>query len=178
VIPPEHDAECVACREEGLATYAAAYDPQHPVRWMDEQPVQLLKETRVPIAATKQQGKRVDDEDERHGTASIFLCAEPLSGFRQATARHRRTKGDWASEVAQRLETRSTAGEAGTLVGDNLNTHTTGAFYEAFEPDRARAYLRRLKFCYTPQHGRWLHVAACELSCLTRQCLRDHRIGE
>jgi hypothetical protein len=39
---------------------------------MDEQPVQLLQETRVPIAATKQHGKRVDYEYERHGTVSIL----------------------------------------------------------------------------------------------------------
>ncbi len=106
VIPPEQDAEFVACMEEVLETYAAAYDPKHPVLCMDEQPVQLLKETRVPIAATTQHGKRVDDEDERNGTASIFLFAEPLSGFRQATARTRRTKADWAIEVAHILDTR------------------------------------------------------------------------
>jgi DDE superfamily endonuclease len=76
------------------------------------------------------------------------------------------------------LDTRYTAGEEVTLVCDNLNTHTKGAFYEAFEPDHARAYIRRLKFCYTPKHGSWLNVAECELSCLTSQCLRDHRIGE
>ena len=106
VIPPEQDAEFVACMEEVLETYAAAYDPKHPVLCMDEQAVQLRKETQVPIAATQKHGRRVDDEYERHGTASIFLFAEPLSGFRQATARHRRTKGDWASEVAQMLDTR------------------------------------------------------------------------
>ena len=138
VIPPEQDAECVACMEEVLETSAAAYDPKHPVLCMDEQPVQLLTETRVPIAATPPHGRRVDSEYERTGTASIFLCAEPLSGFRQATARHRRTKGDWASEGAQMLDTRYTAGAEVTLVCGNLNTHTTGAFYEAFEPDRAR----------------------------------------
>src|SRR6266446_10986620 len=38
VMPPEADAECVAHREEVLETYAAAYDPKHPVRCMDEQP--------------------------------------------------------------------------------------------------------------------------------------------
>jgi hypothetical protein len=145
---------------------------------MDEQPVQLLKATRVPIAATKQHGKRVDYAYERNGTASMFLFAEPLSGFRQATARHQRTTGDWASEVAQLLDTRYATGEAVTLVCDNLNTHTKGAFYEVFEPDRARAYIRRLKFCYTPKHGSWLNVAECALSCLTSQCLRDHRIEE
>ena len=94
VIPPEQDAEFVACMEDVLETYAAAYDPKHPVLCMDEQPVQLLKETRGPIAATAQHGKRVDYEYERNGTASIFMFAEPLSGFRQATARTRRTKAD------------------------------------------------------------------------------------
>jgi DDE superfamily endonuclease len=178
VIPPEQDAECVACMEEVLDTSAAAYDPTHPVLCMDEQPIQLLKETRVPIAATKQHSKRVDYEYERHGTASIFMCAEPLSGFRQATARVRRTKADWALEVAQMVDTRYAACEAVTLVCDNLNTHTKGAFYEAFEPERARAYIKRIHCCYTPKHGSWLHVAACELSGLTSQCLSDRRLGE
>ena len=178
VIPPDQDAEFVACMEEVLETYEKAYDPQQPVLCMDEQPVQLLKETRVPVAATTQHGKRVDDEYERNGTASIFLCAEPLSGFRQATARERRTKVDWAIEVAQLLETRYVGCAKVTLVCDNLNTHTKGAFYEAFPPERARAYVKRIAFCYTPKHGSWLNVAACELRCLSRQCLTDRRIGE
>src|SRR5213593_1393881 len=72
VMPPDQDAEFVACMEEVLETYAAAYDPRNPVLCMDEQPVQLLKETRVPIAATPQHGTRVDDAYERTGTASIF----------------------------------------------------------------------------------------------------------
>ena len=177
VIPPEQDAEFVACMEEVLEPYAEAYDPKHPVLYMDEQPVQLLKETRVPIAATRTHGRRVDYAYERHGTASIFMCAEPLAGFRHATARRRRTKADWASEVAQLLDTRYAHGEGVTLVCDNLNTHTKGAFYEAFEPARARAYIKRINFCYTPKHGSWLNVAECELSCLTSQCLSDRRIG-
>jgi hypothetical protein len=164
--------------EEVLETYAQAYDQKHPVLCMDEQSFQLLKETRVPIVATKKHGKRVDYEYERNGTASIFMFAEPLSGFRQTTARKRRTKADWAIEVAQMLDTRYADNEAVTLVCDNLNTHTKGAFYEAFEPDRARAYVKRINFCYTPKHGSWLNVAECELSCLTNQCLTDRRIGE
>jgi hypothetical protein len=111
VMPPEQDAACVACREEVLETSAEAYDPKHPVLCMDEQPVQLLKDMRVPSAATNKHGKRVDSAYARHGTASIFMCAEPLSGCRQATARERRTTADWAIEVAQMLETRYTDGE-------------------------------------------------------------------
>jgi hypothetical protein len=178
VIPPEQDGEFVACMEEVLETYAQAYDPNHPVLCMDEQPVQLLKETRVPIAATKKHGKRPDYEYERNGTASIFIFAEPLSGFRRAIARPRRTKIDWAIEVAQMLDSRYADRAGVTLVCDNLNTHTKGAFYEAFEPEQARAYIKRINFCYTPKHGSWLNIAECELSCLTSQCLADRRIGD
>ena len=63
---------------------------------MDEQPVQLLKETRVPIAATKAHPRRVDYEYERAGTASIFMFTEPLSGWRTVRVREQRTKVDWA----------------------------------------------------------------------------------
>lgn len=177
VIPPEADAEFVANMEEVLETYEKAYDPACPVICMDEQPVQLIGETRVPIAATKEHPERVDYEYERLGTASIFLFAEPLSGFRQATARPQRTKSDWAIEVAQLLDTRYANCDRVTLVCDNLNTHTKGAFYEAFPADQAREYVRRIQFVYTPKHGSWLNVAECELSCLTSQCLSDRRIG-
>lgn len=178
VIPPQANAEFVAHMEEVLETYEKAYDSAHPVLCMDEQPVQLLKETRVPIKASKKHGERVDYEYERNGTASIFMFAEPLSGYRQATARAHRTKVEWALEVAHMLDTRYVDCEVVTLVMDNLNTHTKGAFYDAFSPDKARAYLRRLQFCYTPKHGSWLNVAECELSCLTSQCLRGRRLGE
>ena len=178
VIPPDADGEFVAAMEEVLETYEKAYNSACPVLCMDEQPVQLIGETRVPIAATKQHAQRVDYEYERKGTASIFMFAEPLSGWRQATARPRRTKVDWALEVAHLLDTRYAACPWLTLLSDNLNTHTKGAFYEVFKPEKARDYVRRLHFVYTPKHGSWLNVAECELSCMTSQCLSDRRIGE
>lgn len=177
VIPPEADAEFVAGMEDVLETYEKAYDPKGPVVCMDEQPVQLIGETRVPIPASKDHPERVDYEYERKGTASVFMFTEPLSGFRQATARSRRTKVDWAHELAELLDSRYKDMRI-TLVCDNLNTHTKGAFYEAFPPEKARDYVRRIHFVYTPKHGSWLNVAECELSCLTRQCLSDRRIGE
>jgi hypothetical protein len=178
VIPPEADAEFVAGMEEVLEIYAKPYDPQHPVVCMDEQPVQLVGETRVPIPATQEHPERVDYEYERKGTASIFMFVEPLAAFRQATARPQRTKVDWALEVAHLLDTRYAACETITLISDNLNTHTKGAFYEAFPADQARDYVRRVQFIHTPKHGSWLNVAECELSCLTSQCLAGRRIGE
>ena len=78
VIPPEADAEFVAGMEEVLDTYAAPSDAEYPVLCMDEQPVQLLKETRSSIPATKDHPRRVDYEYERAGTANVFLFCEPL----------------------------------------------------------------------------------------------------
>jgi hypothetical protein len=65
-----------------------------------------------------------------------------------------------------------------TVVCDNLNTHTKGAFYESFPPDRARRLVRRIEFCYTPKHGSWLNIAENELSSLTRQCVAGRRFGD
>jgi hypothetical protein len=136
VIPPDADGEFVANMEEVLETYEKAYDPVCPVVCMDEQPVQLIGETRVPIPATKEHPERVDYEYERKGTASIFMFAEPLCGFRQATARPRRTKEDWAHEVAHLLDTRYADNERIVLVCDNLNTHTKGRSTKRSHPRR------------------------------------------
>jgi len=178
VIPPEADGEFVAHMEEVLETYAQPYDARYPVLCMDEQPIQLLQETRVPVPATREHPRRVDYEYERAGTASIFLFCEPLSGWRQVTVRERRTKIDWAREVEELLRTRYVAAEKVILVCDNLNTHTMGAFYETFEPEKARAIVRRLEFCHTPKHGSWLNIAENELSAMTRQCVSGRRFAK
>jgi hypothetical protein len=80
--------------------------------------------------------------------------------------------------LARLLEGRYAECEKITLGCDNLNTHTKGAFYEAFPPERARASVRRIEFCYTPKHGSWLNIAENELSSMTRQCLANRRIGD
>nr|VFK09569.1 MAG: DDE superfamily endonuclease [Candidatus Kentron sp. H] len=178
VIPPNCDAEFAANMEEVLETYERPYNADCPVICMDEQPVQLIRETRHPIAATKERPRRVDYEYERAGTASIFVFTEPLAGWREVHARPQRTKADWALEVAHLLERRYGDCKRVTVVCDNLNTHTKGAFYEAFEPDRARALVRQIKFCYTPKHGSWLNIAENELSAMTRQCLSNRPMGD
>src|SRR3954447_18507818 len=48
VIPPEADGEFVAHMEVVLGIYEKPYNPTVPVICMDEQPVQLLKETHPP----------------------------------------------------------------------------------------------------------------------------------
>ena len=177
MIPPKADGEFVAHMEVVLDTYATPYDCRRPVLCMDEQPIQLLKETRVPIPATKDHPRRVDYEYERTGTASVFMFCEALTGWRQVTVRQRRTKVDWAREVAELLRTRYRDAEKVILVCDNLNTHTIGAFYEAFDAETARALVKRLEFRHTPKHGSWLNIAECELSAMTRQCVHGRRFA-
>ncbi len=178
VIPPEADAEFVANMEDVLETYEKPYNPQVPVLCMDEQPVQLVKEVRQPITATKKHPKRVDYEYERAGVANVFMFAEPLAGWREVAVRESKTKVDWAIEIANLLEGRYADCAKVLLICDNLNTHTKGAFYEVFEPERARLLVRRIEFHYTPKHGSWLNIAENELSSMTRQCVQGRRIGD
>ncbi|MBV8608998.1 MAG: IS630 family transposase, partial [Singulisphaera sp.] len=95
-----------AAMEDVLDVYSRPYDERFPVVCMDEQSVQLLKETRLPIAATTEHPRRVDYAYERAGTASLFLFCEPLSGWRQVAVQERRIKVDWAREGEQLLRTR------------------------------------------------------------------------
>lgn len=178
VIPPTEDGEFVAHMEEVLDIYAQPYNPKCPVICMDEQPVQLQREVRTPIAATAKQPKRVDYEYERAGTASIFMFTEPLAGWREVSVCERRTKADWATEMARLLEGRCADCDKIILVCDQLNTHTKGAFYEVFEPQKARQLVQRIEFCYTPKHGSWLNIAENELSSMTRQCIGNERFGD
>src|SRR5690625_415512 len=157
VIPPNHSAEFAAHMEQVITTYELPYDPAYPVINMDEQPVQLVKETRQSIEATANHGKRIDYEYERAGTAALFMFTEPLAGWRQVTARSTRTKKDWALEMANLLEGRYAECEKVTVICDNLNTPTFGAFYEAFEPELARQLACRIQCCYTPKERKSTH---------------------
>ena len=89
--------------EDVLNVYSMPYDPDFPVLCMDEQPVQLLKETRNPIPATLNHPRSVDYEYERAGTARIFMFTETLSDWRDVNSRPPRKKVGWAVEIADLL---------------------------------------------------------------------------
>jgi hypothetical protein len=163
--------------EDVLDVYARAYDPNIPVVCMDEKPYQLLDHARDPIPAAPGADRKEDSEYVRHGTCSIFVWVEPLAGQRRVNARTQRTRIDWAHEVDQLLTSDYPNVEKVVLVMDNLNTHTIGSLYEAFDPAKARALAERLEIHHTPKHGSWLNIAEIELSALTRQCL-DRRIAD
>ena len=163
--------------EAVLDIYGLPYKIEAPVIVMDEQPVQLFKETRTPIAATRNHARRVDDEYERAGVANIFMFAQPLGGWRRVAVREFKTKKDWAHEVRILLEEDFPDVKKITLVCDNLNTHSIGAFYDTFEPGMARSLARRLDSVPTPKHGSWLNIAENELGALTAQCVKGRRFG-
>jgi hypothetical protein len=163
--------------EDVLAVYARPYDPRRPVVCMDEKPYQLLDHARDPIPAAPGRDRREDSEYLRCGTCSIFVWVEPLRGWRHVDAQQHRTKIDWAHQVERLLTLDYPDAQTVVLVMDNLNTHTTGSLYEAFEPGKAFALAQRLEIHPTPKHGSWLNIAEIELSALTRQCL-DRRIDD
>lgn len=157
--------------EDVLDVYHLPYDKKTPVICMDEKPYQLLDECRQPIPMTPGNPKLIDSEYKRNGTCSIFVFTEPLAGWRRVSVRERRTKIDWANEVRKLLEIDYPKAEKIILVMDNLNTHKTSSFYEAFEPELANKLSKRIEIHYTPKHGSWLNIAEIELSAMTRQCL-------
>lgn len=177
MIPPGQSAEFVAHMEDILDLYQQPYAPQRPVVAMDEKPVQLIREVRAPLPAEPGQPERIDYEYERNGTAEVFLFTEPLTGWRRASVRERRTARDWAEEIRHLLEVDYPEAEKVILVCDQLNTHIIAALYQTFPAAQARALARRLEIHYTPKHGSWLNVAEIELSVLSRQCL-DRRIPD
>jgi hypothetical protein len=177
VIPPEQSGEFVARMEDVLEVYTRPYDPKRPQVCMDEQPIQLIGETRIPVPARPGQPARYDYEYVRNGTATIFLACEPLTGQRQVRVSERRTAVDWARFIREMVDTQYSEAERIVLVLDNLNTHTLGSLYEAFPPAEARRLASKLELHYTPAHGSWLDMAEIELSVLTRQCL-DRRIPD
>ncbi len=161
--------------EDVLDVYSRPYDPRFPVICMDEASKQLVGEFRDPLPMRPGDPLRIDSEYVRRGTCNLFMFCEPLRGRRSVRVTDRRTKVDWAYALRDFLAEFYADAEKIILVMDNLNTHSPGSFYEAFEPQVARALTQRLEIHYTPKHGSWLNIAECEFSVLQRQCL-DRRI--
>lgn len=162
--------------EDVLEVYCRPFDPANPVVCMDEASKQLIGEVRDRLPMRAGQIEKYDSEYRRLGTANIFMAVEPLAGKRTTQITDRRTKLDWARFIRHLLEHVYPDAEKIVLVMDNLNTHSGGSLYEAFDAETARKLLARLEIHYTPKHGSWLNMAETELSVLCRQCL-DRRIG-
>lgn len=161
--------------EQVLDVYQRPFDARRPVVCMDEQPKQLIEDSRPGLPVSPGQPEKVDHEYIRHGVCSIWMFVEPLAGWRNVEVTAHRTSVDWARQVRDLVDAPRYADvEQITLVCDNLNTHRLASLYQAFEPDEAWRIARKLALVHTPKHGSWLNMAESELSVLTRQCLRPH----
>ena len=85
--------------EDLIDLYQRPSNPKVPVICMDEQPLQLIKEVRIPLSMAPNRPVRYDYEYQRNGTANAFLFTEPLNGWRRVSIRERKTRRDWAVEI-------------------------------------------------------------------------------
>jgi transposase len=152
-IPPEASGEFVWRMEDVLEVYTRPYDPKRPQVCLDEVSKQLLADTHPPTGPAPGRPRRVDYEYERRGTANLFLCCEPLTGWRSVRVTERRTRLDWAHCIRDLVDVHYPDAERIVLVLDNLNTHTPGSLYEAFPPAEAKRLADKLEIHYTPKHG-------------------------
>ena len=176
MIPPRESAAFVWRMEEVLDLYEEPHDEERPVVCFDERPCQLLADVREPLAPRPGGpgggARLVDHEYKRGGTANLHVSFEPLTGRRRVEVTRKRRKREFAEQVRRIAEEDYPQAEKIRPVLDNLSTHTKAAFYEAFEPERARRLAGRVEFVYTPVHGSWLNMAEIEISALVRQCLK------
>ena len=162
--------------EDILDLYELPYDARYPVICVDERPCQLLGDRLVPIPMKPGKSYTYDHQYERHGTCCLLVAVEPLAGFRYIQVRHHRTREDYAAFMQAFVNLpRYTDVEQFRLVQDNLNIHTAGSFYQAFDPETARQLKQKFAYHYTPTNASWLNMAEIEISAISKQCL-DRRI--
>jgi len=163
--------------EDVLDVYMRPYDPLRPQVCLDETSIQLVREKRIPLPMAPGRPARFDYEYERNGVCALFMLNEPIRGWREVVVADQRTGVDLAHVIKHLVDVHYPNAEKIVLVMDNLNTHTPGSLYEAFEPTEARRLTDKLEIHYTPKHASWLNMAETELSVLTTQCL-DRRIPD
>jgi DDE superfamily endonuclease len=122
--------------EDVLDLYAERYDPRRPVVGFDEHPLQLLGDTRAPLAAAPGRVRRVDYEYRRNGTANLFTAVEPLAGWRHVEVTHRRTAIDFAQQMRWLVDEAYPNAWIIRVVLDNLNIHTSASLYRSLSAKR------------------------------------------
>jgi hypothetical protein len=163
--------------EDVLEVYARPPEENIVLVCMDEQPVQLTEGRYEAIEMKPGRPKKEDFQYIRNGTCSIFMFTAPHLGWRHVDAQEHRTKVDWAHQIDYLVNVVFSDKQKILLVLDNLNIHTLGALYEAFDPVKARSIAERLELHFTPMHGSWLNIAEIELAALSVQCL-SRRVGD
>jgi hypothetical protein len=154
-----------------LEVYQRPYDPQRPQVCLDEARQELPSTPKGTLPSQPRRPARQDSEYKRHGTASLFVWVEPLTGRRKVRVTERQTGFEFAEQLRLLVDEDYPEAEQLVLVVDNLKTHSPACLYERFTPAAARRIARKVEWHSTPEHGSWVNIAECELSVLARQCL-------
>jgi DDE superfamily endonuclease len=154
-----------------LAVYTRPDDPRRPPVCLEETSTPVVADTREALPATPGPPARVDDADERTGTANLVMVCAPWAGQRPAKVTERRTAVDFAPLLPAWVETHSSQAEKMVLVMDHRHTQTPASRDDALAPAEARRLRERLDIHAPPKHGRGLPMAETELSVRATQGL-------
>lgn len=174
VIPDLTDA-FIAAMFAILRLLGRPYDEAEPVIVLDEKPVFLRGEKRVPIR-TKRGSVLRDYEYIRLGKANIFGICEPKTGRNLTVVTKDRSKKSFARQLV-RIAKAYPCAKVIHLVVDNLNIHKPEALLSILPQSAARSFMSRFRFHYTPKHASWLNPAEIVLSLLSRETLGSRRFS-
>ena len=163
--------------EDVLELYERPHNPQEPVVCLDEKPVSLHGEVRVPQAARPGVAAKRDSEYKRKGTANVFCAVEPRAGRHFTFPTPRRSGVEFAKVIAG-IARRYPLARTIHLVVDNLNIHCRKSLTNHLGPELGAQLWNRFTVHYTPKHGSWLNQAELEIGLFARQCLGKRRVPD
>src|SRR3982074_1928720 len=73
----------------------------------------------------------LDYENERNGTANLFMMFAPLEGWRRVKVTDRHTAVDYAHVLKDLADVHFAGAKTIVLVQDNLNIHAKASLYES-----------------------------------------------
>ena len=156
--------------EQILALYALPYSELYPLVCFDERPCFLIGDVVTGLEMKAGTPAREHYAYKKNGSCALLMAIEPVTGKRLAQVYDHRTKQEYALFMKE-LAHRYPEAKKIRVVQDNLNTHSTSAFYESFSAEEAFALSQRFEFHYTPKKASWLNMIEIEFSALSKQCL-------
>ena len=161
--------------EEVLDLYQKPHNPAEPVVCLDERPVVLRAEVRLPQDENEPgKIKKRDSEYIRCGTANVFCAVEPKAG-KHITKVTKRRKGRDFAQMLSKIEAQYSRAKTIHLVMDNLSTHTLKSCTDFYGKTKGEALWNRFTPHYTPKHASWLNQAEIEISLVSREALGRDR---
>lgn len=137
--------------EEVLDVYQRPYDPQRPQVCLDEARKELPSTPKGTLPQEPGRPARQDYAYERHGTASLFVGVEPLTGRRKVRVTAQQTGVEFAEQLRLLVDEDDPEAEQVVVVVDNFKPHSPACLYERFAPETARRMAQQLEWHYTPE---------------------------